>query len=188
MKKLTSILLLSLAFLACTNTDDREHRDNAAGDTTLPSMSTTNKAQIYTADVNLNGDEKVFLLNAHLSLQRLSEFAHLGSNRAISQGAKDQSVKMHKQYSKMLGDLEEIAKGKGLILSSNEITELPILRGQAKTVFMTKYVELLLKEHANLTTQLDNGTRLANANIKNFSNNALTVVDQNSRNIATALK
>ena len=188
MRKLAFILVASLAFTACNDTEKRDHRDNAATDSTLPLLDTTNKAQAYTADVNLNGDEKVFLLNASLSLQRLAEFAHLASNSAADASLRNQATKMDKEYSKMLKDLQAIAKGKGLMLTKNDISELGVLKTQEQTAFETKYSELILQEHANLTKQLDNGTKVANADIKNFANNALTIVDQNNRNIAKALK
>lgn len=188
MRKLAFILVASLAFTACNDTEKRDHRDNAATDSTLPLLDTTNKAQAYTADVNLNGDEKVFLLNTSLSAQRLYEFAHLAGQRAKDTGLRNQAKKMENQYSKMHSDLQAIAKGKGLLLTVNEISELKTLKEMSAADFDTKYTELILLEHANLVKQLDNGLTLPNADLKNFATNALPIANDNNSNIAKILK
>ena len=123
MKKLTYILITSLALSACSNSE-RESRDIAAEDTTLQLLDTTNKAQVYTADVDLNGNEKVFLLNTALSFQRLTTFTHLAMQRTTDQKLNAEAKQMETAYSKMLTDLQSIAKGKGILLTMNKPTIL----------------------------------------------------------------
>lgn len=113
MKRIIFILLTSAALAACTNSN-REHRDNASTDSTLPLLDTTNKAQTYTADVNLNGDEKVFLLNVSLTTQRITEFTHLASQRATDLNLRKQAKKIESEYSKMLTDLQALLKEREL--------------------------------------------------------------------------
>ena len=188
MNKLTYILLLSLVLTACTNSE-RDHRDNAAVDTTLPLMDTTNKAQVYTADVNLSGDEKVFLLNTSLITKRLNEFAHLAAQSAKNSALRNQADKFEKQYGEMLTNLEAIAKGKGVLISNNETTaELSVLKKEQDANFDKTYTQLILVEHANLIQQLENGSKLENVAIKNFANNAITIVNLNNSDIAKILK
>ena len=188
MKKLTAILIAILATTACTNSE-RAHRDVAAVDTTLPLLDTTNKAQVYTADVNLNGDEKVFLLNASLSAKRIIEFSHLASQRAKNTNLRNQATKFAHQYNTMLTHLESLAKGKGILLSTNEtIGELEVLKKEQGANFDKLYLDLILVEHANLIQQLDNGSKLVNEDIKNFATNGLTIVNRNNSDIAKILK
>ncbi len=187
MRKLAFILIASLAFTACTNSE-REHRDNAAADSTLPLLDTTNKAQTYTADVDLNGDEKVFLLNASLSAQRMHEFSHLGGQKAADKNLRTQAKKMEEEYSEMHSNLQAIAKGKGLLLTNNEIPELAVLKGLSGIAFDRKFNEFILMEHANLVEQLNVGLTLPNADIKNFATNSLPLVNENNSNMAKILR
>lgn len=187
MKKLTAIFLAILATTACTNSE-RTHRDDAAVDTTLPLVDTTDKAQVYTADVNLNGDEKVFLLNASLSAQRIREFSHLASQQATNLDLRSQAKKFTHQYSTMLTHLKAIAKGKGILLTNEIAGELEILKKEQGANFDKLYVNLILVEHANLIQQLDNGIKLANEDIKNLATNGLTIVNRNNSDIAKILK
>lgn len=188
MKKLTYILIASLALGACTNSE-RTDRDTAATDTTLPLADTTNKAQVYTADVDLSGDEKVFLLNSSLSANRIIAFANLAKQRAKNTELRNQATKLSHQYNTMLMHLEVIAKGKGVLLSPNEkIGELEVLKKEQDAGFDKLYSNLILVEHTNLIQQLDKGSKVANEDIRNFATNGLTIVNRNNSDIAKILK
>ena len=187
MKKLILILIGSIAISACTNSE-RIDRDQAAADSTLPLLDTTNKAQVYTADVDLTGDEKVFLLNASLSAQRLHEFSHLGGQKAADKDLRAQAKKMEADYSKMHSDLQAIAKGKGLLLTNNEIKELNVLKGLSGIAFDRKFNEFILMEQATMIDQLNNGLGLANSAIKNFATNSLLLANDNNNSMAKILR
>ncbi len=188
MKKIIFILITTVVFSACTNSN-REHRDNASTDSTLPLLDTTNKAQTYTADVNLNGDEKVFLLNSSLTAQRIVEFTHLASQRATDLNLRKQAKNIESEYGKMLTDLQAIAKGKGIELSTNQpAEELQTLQNEPSANFDQLYVQLILKAHANLIQQLNMGEKLPNQAIKNFSSNSLIVANKNNSDFAKILK
>ena len=187
MRKLAFILMASLAVTACT-ISERTDRDRTAADSTLPLLDTTNKAQAYTADVDLTGDEKVFLLNASLSAQRMHEFSHLGGQKAADKDLRAQAKKMEEEYSKIHSDLQAIAKGKGLLLTNNEIPELAVLKGLSSIAFDRKFTEFILMEHANLVEQLNSGFNLKNSAIKNFATNSLPLVNENNSNMAKILR
>ena len=187
MKKLILILIGSIAIGACTNSE-RIARDQAAADSTISLLDTTNKAQVYTADVDLTGDEKVFLLNASLSAQRLHEFSHLGSQRAADKLVRAQAAKMEGEYGKMHSDLQAIAKGKGLLLTNNEIKELEVLKGLSGIPFDRKFNEFILMEHITMINQLNSGVNLSNSAIKNFAANSLPLANENNNSMAKILR
>lgn len=188
MKRLTYILITVLAVTACTNSE-RTKRDAAAADTTLPLVDTTNKAQVYTADVDLNGDEKVFLLNSSLSAQRMIAFANLANQRAKNVDLRNQATKLAHQYNTMLIHLESLAKGKGILLNTTDaIGELAVLKKEQGASFDKLYANLILVEHTNLIQQLYNGSKVANEDIRNFASNGLTIVNRNNSDLAKILK
>lgn len=188
MKRLAYMLITVLAVTACTNSE-RTDRDVAATDTALPLADTTNKAQVYTADVDLNGDEKVFLLNSALSAQRMIAFANLAKQRVQNTDLRNQATKLAHQYNTMLMHLELMAKGKGILLSTTEtIGEVEVLKKEQGANFDKLYANLILVEHANLIQQLGNGSKVTNEDIRNFANNGLTIVNRNNSDIAKILK
>jgi putative membrane protein len=188
MKRLAYIMITVLAVSACTNSE-RTDRDTAATDTTLPLADTTNKAQVYTADVDLSGDEKVFLLNSSLSAQRMIAFANLAKQRAKNTDLRNQATKLAHQYNTMLMHLELMAKGKGISLNTAEkIGELEVLKKEQDASFDKLYTNLILVEHTNLIQQLDKGSKVANEDIRNFATNGLAIVNRNNSDIAKILK
>lgn len=188
MKRLSYILLSVLALTACTNSE-RADRAVAATDTVLPIADTTNKAQVYTADVGLTGNEKAFLLNAALSAKRINAFAHLATQQAKSTDLRNQAAKFAHQYNTMLIHLETLATGKGISLGNTEkIAELAVLKKEQGDQFDQLYTKLVLAEHANLIQQLNNGSKVANNEIKTFASSGLNIVNRNNSDMAKLLK
>lgn len=186
MKKLAFTLLASFILISCSNSE-RDHRDQAAADTTSPQLDTTNKAQTYTADVNLNGDEKVFLLNSSISVHRIVELTHLASQKANDRNLRGQAKLLETGNRKMLDDLKAIANGKGIQLTNDEPKEIKILNEMPKNLFDKEYIKLILLEHANLIQELEKGSKLTNTNMKNFAVNSLPTVNKNNSDLAKIL-
>ena len=98
-----------------------------------------------------------------------------------------QSLNLQTEYTDIGNKIKE--KGKGVLLTRNDVAdEIKVLEKEQGDNFNKLYIDLLLKEHANLSQQLANGLKLTNKDMINFANNSLAVVNKNNSNQAKFLK
>ncbi|MGV3547050.1 MAG: DUF4142 domain-containing protein [Pedobacter sp.] len=183
MIKLNKIMALSatatIMFAAsCTNSSEREHRDTAAQEVDS-NIDITTKAQVNTADVNMDGSEKAFIISTYsqsLYTIELATAAAKSKDEALRTFAK----KITPGYQKMLTDIERIAKGKGLTLERNisdaQRKELDAIKELSSPTLDQQVLQKLQTLQASFTTLFKEAEHLHSDTIKDFAKNSLSPI------------
>jgi len=174
------ILLIGVAGLQACQNGDRNNRDTAA---TIPSDSTsdtTSRAQAYTADVDLKGDEKSFIINAATGGMMEVEAAKIAIQKSSNAAVKNFASLMVKDHTKANTDLGKIAKSKGLALPASlpedQMEHLSKMKALTGRPFDTHYIQMMLTDHAKTEALFGEAAKFSNADLKNFALNTLPII------------
>lgn len=182
MKKLMNNLLpvcLLIGLQACGNAD-RNGRDQAATEMTDSLSDTTQRAQAATADVDLNGDGKVFALSAATGGMMEVEAAGLALKRSKSKIVKDFAAMMQNDHKLANDELKKIADAKGLQLAqtlpeemASHISEMNSLEDRA---FDVQYMRMMINDHVKTMQLFTDGSRLADPELRAFALKTLPLI------------
>lgn len=183
MMKLNKITVLGITatFMlatSCTNSSEREHRDTAVEEVDS-NIDVTTRAQVSTADINMDGNEKSFIISAYSQSLYTIELANAAA-KSRDEDLRNFSKKIIPIYQKMLTDLESIAKGKGLNLERNtsdaQRKEIDAIKQLASPTLDQQVLQKLQMLQASFTTLFKEAQHLQNNDIKNFAKNSLSPV------------
>jgi putative membrane protein len=173
------IAVAGFCLQSCSN-DDRGGRDAAATSANDHVEDTTQRAQSYTADLDINGDEKSFITQA--ASGGLGEIA---AGNLIIQKSSNASVKafaerMVKDHTKANEKLKEIAKTKGLIfpatLSETQIKHMAALKELSGRSVDVQYVTMMVNDHGKTEELFVRATTFKDADLKAFAINTLPII------------
>jgi len=163
--------------------ENRNNRDKAATNVTDTTMDTTLRAQMYTSDVDLQGNEKLFILSAINSAMLDMETGTMVERKTKDPVVKAFALKMVAASSKANKNLGLIAKGKGIspptVLSAENLTQITALKTVSGKLFDKTYVQLATKSLAASDLLLGKAATFKNEDIKTFAINSLSDIQQN---------
>lgn len=170
-----------VALQACSNAN-RNGRDEPAGSIVDSLSDTTQRAQAITADVNLNGDGKVFALSAATGGLMEVEAATLAIKKSKDKAVKDFATRMLKDHALANQELSGIAEAKGLqpakTLPEESAAHLTMLGKLADREFDIQYIRMMIADHQKTLQLFTDGSRLADAQLKAFAVNTLPIIQQ----------
>lgn len=174
-----SIVVIIMLSVSC-NPSGREHRDKAA-EPVDSTVDATTKAKVSTADIDMDGAEKAFIISTYsqglytIELTNIAAKSQYGALRTFAK-------KIAPNYQKMISDMERIAKGKGLLLERNisaaQQKELDALKELSSPTLDQQLLQKLQSLQATFTTLFKEGQQLQNADLKNYASNALAIIHQ----------
>lgn len=183
-----SMMVIPLA-MSCGQAD-REHRDNQAH-AVDSNADETAKAQVSTADVNMDGGEKAFITSAYsqsLYAQELANSVMKSNNADVRSLAKTVVA----DQTKLIQDLEQIAKGKGLqlqrALSDSQQKELDALKELATPTLEEQFLQKLQALQAGATVIYEEGKNLNSTTVNDYATNAIKVVQARQATTAKLVK
>ena len=175
----TLLMIVPVTIFSCGN-PDRNDRDDGA-ETVIDSIrDTTARANAITADVDLNGDEKTFILAAAtggmMEVEAATIAIQLSENAAVRRFAE----MMLKDHKKANAELEAIASDKGMKLPSMlpddkeaHLANLKTLNGKQ---FEEQYMTMMIGDHAKTIKLFSEGAQLKDNALKMFAGRTLAVV------------
>jgi putative membrane protein len=191
---MTKINLLPIAFAiilmagSCQN-ENRNNRDKAATNVTDTTMDTTARAQMYTSDVDLQGNEKLFFLSAINGAMLDIEAGTMAERKTKDPLVKAFAHKMVVAATKANKNLGLIAKGKGIspptVLSEENLSQMAALKTVSGELFDKTYVKLATQSLAAADLLLGKAATFKNDDIKTFAINSLSDVQQNHKEAVT---
>jgi len=166
---------------ACSN-PERNDRDQEATVLRDSLSDTTARAQAMTADVDIQGDDKIFILAAASGGLMEVEAAHaalqISKNKEIKAFA-DQMLKDHKNANDAL---LKIATAKGLTppttLNADQSIQLSDLKKLAGDAFDKQYVRMMITDHARTVQLFTEGSQLKDAELQSFAKNTLSTLQK----------
>jgi putative membrane protein len=173
------ISIVGFVLQSCTS-NDRGGRDAAATSAIDRVADTTQRTQIYTADVDINGDEKSFIFQA--AAGSLEEIA---SGNLILQASSNSSVKAFakrwmKDQRKASMELEKIATTKGLTLpstlSEQQLKDVAGMKALSGRPLDVQYVTMIIDNHAKTEEIFGKATSFKDVELKNFALNTLPIM------------
>lgn len=170
-----------IAVQACNNAD-RNGRDAAATHITDSISDTTSRAQAVTADVDLNGDGKVFALSAATAGMMEAEAAGIAVKRSKNPSVKAFATRSLNDHSKVNEELKRIAEEKGLqpaqTLPATLAGHLAELNTLSDRAFDVQYLRMMINDYKNTLQLFTDGSRLADGQLKAFAIKTLPVIEQ----------
>lgn len=183
-----SIVAIGLA-ISCSQ-PDRSHRDREA-EVIDSNVGTTDKAQIITADINMNGKEKAFIATAYSQSLYIWELATLAL-KSNNTGLQTLAKAIANDQNKLITDLEKIAKGKGLLLertlSTTQQKDLDALKKLSSSTLDQQFLQQLLGLQSSATVIYQEGLILKNTDLNDYANNAMKIVQAQQATTAKLLK
>lgn len=184
MMNLNKMMILSattaLLFATSCNSSEREHRDKAA-EPVDSTIDATTKAKASTADIDMDGAEKAFILSVYSQNLYVSELMPLAA-KSKHTGLTSFAKKITPSYLKLTDDIERIAKGKGLLLerklSDTQQNEINAIKELSSPTLDQQILQKLQTFQAAYTTTFEEAKHLANTDIKNYAKNASVVIKQ----------
>lgn len=170
---------MMLLAVSC-NPSEREHRDKAV-ENTDSTVDITTRAKVSTADIDMDGAEKAFIISTYAQSLYTIELANIA---AKSQNAQVRSLtkKITPGYQQLVSNMEQISKGKGLLLersiSSAQQKELDALRELSSPTLDQQVLQKLQSLQATFTTLFKEAQHLKNSDLKNYAENGLTIIHQ----------
>lgn len=187
MKTYQNYALLGLTVLtlySCGNAE-RGDRDDAATVIADSLNDTTLRAQAATADVDMNGDEKLFVLNAASGGLMEVEAATVAMSKTKNAQIKVFAERMLKDHTKANKDLEMIAEEKGLNipigLSGDKAEHLTMLKNLADREFDVQYMKMMIDDHQKTVDLFTQGALLPTGALKTFAANTLPVLKEHHK-------
>jgi predicted outer membrane protein len=182
-------IVMLISAISCQN-ENRNNRDKAATSITDATSDTTMRAQMYTSDVDLQGDEKLFLLDAIngsiFDIEAATMLERKTKNPLVKSFAKN-IVTASTQVSK---NLSLIAKGKGInpptVQSEENLAKLTVLKTVSDELLDKTYIKLVTTSLAHYDMLFGKAATFKNKDIKTFAINALSET-QKHHNEAVAI-
>jgi putative membrane protein len=179
-KNLLPVCLL-IGIQSC-GSPDRNGRDESANAIVDSLSDTTQRAQAQTADVELNGDGKVFALSASTGGIMETEAAGIAVKKSRNKAVKDFAARMLKDHGQANKELNQIAMDKGLQLAQTLPEELAghvaQLNELADREFDVQYIRMMIKDHQKTVQLFSDGTHLADPDLKAFAVRTLPVIQE----------
>lgn len=180
---LKNVLPLCLLFgLQSCGNSDRNGRDAAASGVVDSLSDTSQRAKAVTADVDLNGDAKVFTLAAATGGMMELEAAGVALKKSKNKSVKEFASRMLKDHGAANTELKGIAEVKGLQLAQTLPTEmaghLAELNGLADRAFDVQYMRMMINDHEKTVQLFTEGAGLADPQLKAFAIKTLPVIRQ----------
>ncbi|CAM4108135.1 Predicted outer membrane protein [Pedobacter westerhofensis] len=186
---LLNTIVIIIATVSCQN-QNRNNRDQAATSVTDTTTDTTKRAQIYTSDVDLQGNEKLFILEAINGALFDIETAAIVERETKDPLVKSFAKKMFTASTKANNDLASIAKGKGInpptVQSEENRTQLLVLKTVSGKLLDKTYIKLVSTSLAHYDMLFGKAVTFKNKDIKTFAINALSEIQQRHKE-ATAI-
>ena len=181
MKHLFKPLLLVIPIIAAAcGSPERENRDAEATQIIDSISDTTARANAITADVNLNGDEKTFLLAAATGGMMEVEAANLAIQLSKNEVVKSFAQMMLADHTKANKDLAAIVAAKGMklptTLSEENQTHLAALKKLSGKQFEEQYMTMMINDHAKTVKLFSEGSVLQDSSLKSFAGKTLPVI------------
>lgn len=183
------LAICSTAILACSN-PERDHR-NTPSRAMDPAANSTVKAHVATADIDMNGKEKAFAINAHLAStfwQEAGTAASKSSNMDIAALGKELSD----THQKLGKNLKAIAKGKGLLLpqtlTEHQAKSLESLKRLTGTQLDHQFLMLLQESQASLTSLYSSAKGFGNRDLITYADNASSAVQARQQTTARLIR
>ncbi|MFA4867877.1 MAG: DUF4142 domain-containing protein [Pedobacter sp.] len=177
--KCVLIICLIAGLQACNNAE-RSGRDETAKEMVDSLSDTSRRAQALTADVDLNGDGKVFILSAANGGMMEVEAAGIAIKRTKNKLVKDFAEQMLKDHSAANAELKAIADAKGLGLGTSLPDELAAhlakLNGLDERAFDLQYMRMMINDHQKTVELFTSGSRLEDAGLRAFAVKTLPVI------------
>jgi len=180
MKKHNIFLMMVLVFgmQACQNQDRK--RDDASTTAADSTLDTTQRAQMSTADVDMDGDAKAFILPAIAGGMLEIEAGNLMVQKSANAEVKAFAAMMVKDHTKANQDLEKIAKGKGLAvpttLPEEQFKNLNTLRELSGRDLDVRYMTMMISAHDQTQTLFTKASMNENGDLKQYALNTLPVI------------
>jgi len=176
-----AIIAATIIIQACGNAD-RKDRDQEATLIADSLSDSTARAQAATADVDLNGDEKIFILTAASGGMMEVESANAALLKTKNPQIQAFARQMLKDHNKTNNDLAAIARGKGisppLTLNEAQQKHLAQLKTLSGRTFDTQYMTMMIADHQKTVALFGQGSQLPDGDLKTFAANALPVIGE----------
>jgi len=178
------ITLTAFGLQACNN-NDRGGRDAAATSATGSLADTTQRAQNYTADVEVNGDEKSFILPAAVGGMMEVAAGNLIIQKSVNPSVKAFAVRMVKDHTKANIELEKIAKAKGLTvpatLPEEQMKHIVAMKTLSGRTLDVHYITMMINDHAETEELFGKATAFKDGDLKTFALNTLPVIQEHHK-------
>lgn len=177
-------IAIIIGAVSCQN-ENRNNRDKPATSVTDTTMDTTQRAQMYTSDVDLQGNEKVFILNAINSAMLDIETGTMVERKTKDPVVKSFARKMVAASTKANKNLALIAQGKGInpptVQSGDNLTQITTLKKLSGNLLDKTYIKLASASLASSDLLFGKAATFKNKDIKTFAINALSDIQQNHK-------
>lgn len=175
LNKLT-ILGASMLLSAASCTPSKEKQRENAGITADSTIDATTKAKISTADIDMDGAEKSFILATHSQSLYVTELTTIAA-KSKHTGLRAFAKKIAANYQKMSVDVEKIAERKGILLerklSDTQQKELDAIKELSSPTLDQQVLQKLQSFQASFTTLFKEAQNLSNTDVQNFAKNGL---------------
>ncbi|WGQ10083.1 DUF4142 domain-containing protein [Pedobacter gandavensis] len=174
-------VFLLIGMQACSHAD-RNGRDEAATGVVDSLSDTTLRAKAITADVDVNGDGKMFVLNASTAELLEIEAANLAMNKSKDKQVKDFAARILKDHKLANEELNRIANAKGIqlvqALSGKAEGDLKVLNTLANREFDLQYIRMMIDQQQKTMQLFTDGLGLADPELKEFSVKIRPLIEQ----------
>jgi len=177
-------IAIVFGFTACQN-ENRNNRDQAAINVTDTTTDTTLRAQMYTSDVDLQGNEKLFILTAINGAMLDIEAATMVERKTKALMIKSFAQQIVANQTKALKNLTLIAKGKGInpptVLSQENLQQMGTLKTVTGNLLDKTYIKLATKSLTDADLLFGKAATFKNKDIKTFAINSLSEIQQTQK-------
>ncbi|WGQ10667.1 DUF4142 domain-containing protein [Pedobacter gandavensis] len=174
-------VFLLIGLQACTSSD-RNGRDHETTKMTDALLDSTQKAQALTADVGLNGDEKVFTISAATGGRMEVELANLAIKKTKEKSVKEFAQMMLKDHNMINQELSAIANQKGLklpeALPEKVAADLVMLNTLADRAFDVQYMRMMINDHEQTIQLFTDGSHIADNQLRGFALKTLPTIQK----------
>lgn len=173
--------MTGFALQSCNN-NNRDGRDSAATSAVDSLSDTTQRAQNYTADVDINGDEKSFILPAAAGGMMEVAAGNLIVQKSLNPLVKAFAARMVKDHTKANTELEKVVKAKGLTVPATlpeeqmkHIDAMKTLTGRSLDVH---YITMMIDDHAKTEDLFGKATSFKDNDLKAFALTTLPIIKE----------
>lgn len=173
-------VITTLLLVISCHPSEREHRDKAA-EPVDSAIDITTKAKVATADIDMDGAEKAFVISTYSQSLYVTELANIAAKSSTA-ALRDFAKKITPSYQKMIIDMEKIAKGKGLLLERNlsetQQKELNAIKELSSPTLDQQVLQKLQTMQAAFTTVFKEAQHLQNHDLNVYASDALHTIHQ----------
>jgi predicted outer membrane protein len=171
-KHLTSLLIALLFVMAC-HEPSRNNRDKAASSGASGAVDPRTRSKAYTADVDLNGDEKIFLTVVLTNNLYAAEISGLVPSQTANLKLRAIAAAIVAETPKVKTNLHDIAQGKGLlldeVLSNQEQQQIEDIKKLKNKAFDRQYLTSMMERYTTIIQQLNKVKKFKDKNIVVFA-------------------